>query len=192
MLVAAYQSLTLSDFPGVPSSIVFTRGCNLKCPYCHNKSLWSTAGDIIPTEEILLSISQSKLPGVVITGGEPTIHDDLVEFIEKLRQLDKQVKLDTNGSFPSKLDNILPLVSFVAMDVKAPPEHYSKVCGIEVAWDVISRSIDCIVANGVDHLFRTTVDTDILEEREYKKTLDYIPSSSLHIFQEKIVESNKK
>ncbi len=164
MNIQGLQKLTLLDFPGKMACTVFTGGCNLRCPFCHNASIAvrpSKDGEYT-TEEILdfLKKRQGILDGVAITGGEPLMQRDIEEFIISIRELGYAVKLDTNGTYPEKLKSLVNqgLVDYVAMDVKASPEGYPPAVGIG-GYDIskVKESIDFLLEGNVDYEFRTTV-----------------------------------
>lgn len=161
MRFSGFQKTTFSDFPGKVASIVFTHGCNFRCPYCHNPDLVTgTQRERIEEEEVLtyLERRRGRITGLVVTGGEPTIHRGLQDFLAKVRALDVSVKIDTNGSRPAVLERLLSenLVDYVAMDVKAPLQKYDTVAGDTVDTTLVAESIRLIVTSGVDHEFRTT------------------------------------
>lgn len=164
MNIQGLQKLTLLDFPGKMACTVFTGGCNLRCPFCHNASIVvkpSKEGEY-SVEEILdfLKKRQGVLDGVAITGGEPLMQKDIEDFIRKIRELGYAVKLDTNGTYPDKLKSLVNqgLVDYVAMDVKASPEGYPPAVGIG-GYDIskIKESIDFLINGNIDYEFRTTV-----------------------------------
>ncbi len=162
MNVQGFQKLTLLDFPGKTACTVFTGGCNLRCPFCHNASLvlsprrWQNQ-----TEEVMayLKKRQGILDGVCITGGEPLLQPDLADFIREVKKLGFAVKLDTNGSDPDALFQLLKtgLCDTVAMDVKSSPQGYEKAIGTSLPIERFLRSIDIIRESGVPHEFRTTL-----------------------------------
>lgn len=162
MTFSGIQKLTLLDFPGTVSCILFTKGCNFRCPFCHNASL-VTALDTpaISEEEILAFLQKRKgiLDGVCITGGEPLIHPTLADFIKKVKAMGYKVKLDTNGSFPERLSELLnsSLLDYVAMDIKNTAEKYSLTAGCEVNITDIEKSIDILMNGNIPYEFRTTV-----------------------------------
>ena len=162
MLIGGLQKFSLSDFPGVISAIVFTRGCNFRCPYCHNPALVdpSQYAVAIPAEEVMrfLASRKGQLQGVVVTGGEPTLHLDLPDFMAALKSMGYQVKLDTNGSRPEILDRIIGqgLVDYIAMDIKAGAGSYARVAHVDVDVKQIQQSIDMIACSGIPYEFRTT------------------------------------
>ena len=162
MVFAGFQKLTLLDYPGKVACILFTKGCNFRCPFCHNGSL--VRADEIQTiadTEILtfLKKRQGILEGVCITGGEPLLHSGLKEFIKEVKKLGYSVKLDTNGSFPDKLKALVEegLVDYVAMDIKNSFAKYPLTCGVETDIDNIKESIDFLMSDSVDYEFRTTL-----------------------------------
>lgn len=164
MLVSGLQKLTLLDYPGKVACTIFTGGCNFRCPFCHN------AGLVLPEqlspdtdeEQVLtfLKRRQGMLDGVAITGGEPLLHRDTMDFLGKIRDMGYSIKLDTNGSFPDRLEAIIRagLVDRVAMDVKTAPEEYGTVVGIPgMDISAVTRSKELLMEGRVDYEFRTTV-----------------------------------
>ncbi|MBQ1254297.1 MAG: anaerobic ribonucleoside-triphosphate reductase activating protein [Clostridia bacterium] len=167
MQINGFQKLTLLDFPGKVACIVFTPGCNFRCPFCHNASLVTHSdGERIEEEEILsyLKKRQGLLDGVVVTGGEPTLQGDLADFLGKVKALGYAVKLDTNGTSPEKLKTLVEkgLVDYVAMDIKNTAAKYPVTagCGSAVLGKV-EESIDFLLADTVDYEFRTTVTAEL-------------------------------
>ena len=164
MRLGGIQKLTLLDYPGVVACTVFTIGCNMRCPFCHNSLLVTKTDEAeeYPVEDFFAFLEKRRgiLDGVAITGGEPLLQSDIGEFIAKIKALGYKVKLDTNGSFPEKLEEILKSgnVDYVAMDIKNSPEKYAETVGIP-GFDVskIQRSIEIIRSSGVEYEFRTTV-----------------------------------
>ena len=160
--LAGLQKLTLIDYPGKMACIVFTVGCNFKCPFCHNASLVNGTDDYIDEESILEFLNKRKgiLEGVVITGGEPLLNSDIGEFIKKIKELGYPVKLDTNGTNPKLLKELVSknLVDYVAMDIKNTIENYTLATGdIKLDLNAINESIDFLLQDIVDYEFRTTV-----------------------------------
>ena len=167
MLINGFQKLTILDYPGKVACIVFTPGCNFRCPFCHNASLVTHIDreTYIDVDEVLtyLKKRQGLLDGVVITGGEPLLQDGIEEFIAEIKSLGYAVKLDTNGSFPEKLISIVEkgLVDYVAMDIKNSKEKYGMTVGVE-NFDItpVEKSVDFLKQGKVDYEFRTTVVKD--------------------------------
>lgn len=164
MVIHGLQKMTVLDFPGKIACTVFTAGCNLRCPFCHNARLVThpEADERLDEQEVLSYIYKRKgmLDGVCITGGEPLLQPDIKQFIEKIKETGLLLKLDTNGCYPEKLRELLDagLVDYVAMDIKNSPAEYGKTVGVE-NFDItpIKQSIEIIKQSGVDYEFRTTV-----------------------------------
>jgi pyruvate formate lyase activating enzyme len=162
MRLGGLQKLSLIDYPGKVAAIVFTQGCNFRCGYCHNPELVVPREycPVLPEEEVMafLRSRQDYLEGVVVTGGEPTIQEGLISFLDKLKRLGYLVKLDTNGSRPEVLKQVisLRLVNYVAMDVKASLIRYDEVTNVPVSTEKIKESIRIIIESGIPHEFRTT------------------------------------
>lgn len=167
MLISGLQKLTLLDYPGKVACTLFTSGCNFRCPFCHNASLVlpELAGQCdgaISEDELLLFLRkrQGVLDGVAVTGGEPLLHKELPALLEKIRALGFMIKLDTNGSFPERLMDVVSagLVDRVAMDIKNAPELYAKTVGLDTLdLGAIERSKDFLLLGKIDYEFRTTV-----------------------------------
>lgn len=162
MNFAGLQKMTLMDYPQVVSCIIFTQGCNFRCPFCHNSSLLDGIYENEITETEILDFLEKRkglLDGVVISGGEPLLHSDIHSFLKKVKELGFLVKLDTNGSNPHLLKKLVEekLVDYVAMDIKNSPEEYSLASGTEKFLDKITESKDFLLQNSVDYEFRTTI-----------------------------------
>ena len=172
MNLQGYQKLTLLDFPGKVACTVFTGGCNFKCPFCHNASLVLSPNEFKSAQEdifIYLSSRKGIIDGVCITGGEPLLQPDIEDFIVKVKELGLLVKLDTNGSFPSKLKTLLDkgLLDYVAMDIKASKENYSKLCGVEINIEDIKESIEIIRDSDIPYEFRTTAVKELHTKEDF-------------------------
>lgn len=190
MIIGGFQKFTLSDFPGRVASIIFLQGCNFRCPFCHNGELiqMKPFGEgVMPVEDVLgfLRFRTSLLDGVVITGGEPTIHRGLAGLLRKIKGMGFEVKLDTNGSRPDVIRKLVEegLVDYIAMDVKAPPAKYAELAGKRVETDAIMESIEIIADSGLEHLFRTTEVTPLLGPSDIMAIKAIIPSGSSHMLQ---------
>ena len=161
MDIAGLQKTTLLDYPGRIACTVFLPGCNLRCPFCHNAALVLRPCPVIPEEELLsfLETRRRKLDGVCVTGGEPTLHKGLPQLLQAIKDLGFLVKLDTNGTRPHVLKEVLDagLVNYVAMDIKNSPEKYTATCGGIDVLDQVRESIALLETCGVEHEFRTTV-----------------------------------
>ena len=162
MKISGFQKLTLLDFPGHTACTLFTSGCNMRCPFCHNTPLVTGDAPEEHSEEEILSYLRKRqgiLDGVAITGGEPLLHKDIGDFIRKIKAAGYKVKLDTNGSKSDVLKSLIDegLVDFVAMDIKNTKEKYALTSGSCVPYEEIAGSIDIIKNSGIPHEFRTTV-----------------------------------
>ena len=164
MNISGIQKLTLLDYPGTVACTLFTAGCNFRCPFCHNAML------VLPEQIEEAKISQDEvmsflkkrvgmLDGVAITGGEPLLHADLPELLREIKSLGYKIKLDTNGSNPKLLREIVEagLVDRVAMDIKNDPEQYMLTVGCKVNMKAIEQSKDYLLSGVIDYEFRTTV-----------------------------------
>ncbi len=169
--IAGIQPMTTIDFPGKIASVLFTQGCTWQCRYCHNSSLCSPDNDTrIGCSDVsdFLNEHAGFIEGIVLSGGEPTLHSALPNLLMWLRKLGYSAALHTNGSFPIMLSLLLNkrLVDYVAMDVKAPPAAYDRVTRTRNSCIAVSRGIDIILSSGVDCEFRTTYHPDILSEQD--------------------------
>ncbi len=165
MKVTGIQKLTLLDYPGVVACTVFTAGCNFRCPFCHNAMLVlpeQTDDDCLTDDEVFdfLRRRRGVLDGVAVTGGEPLLHADMPEFLGRVKALGYKIKLDTNGSNPAFLSELIRdgLVDRVAMDIKNAPEAYAGTIGLK-EFDIspVERSKELLLGGSTDYEFRTTV-----------------------------------
>ena len=165
MKVTGIQKLTLLDYPGVVACTVFTAGCNFRCPFCHNAMLVlpeQIDDECLTDDEVFgfLKKRRGVLDGVAVTGGEPLLHADMPEFLARVKELGYKIKLDTNGSNPELLSEIIKnkLVDRVAMDIKNAPEEYARTIGLE-SFDIatVERSKEMLLSGETDYEFRTTV-----------------------------------
>ena len=168
MRLAGYTPLTLIDYPGHVASIVFTQGCPFRCVYCHNPELLPITSNVEITEVDMLAKIQkdaAMLDGVVVTGGEPTLHPDLPAFLQKIKNLGLKTKLDTNGVTPRMVERCIEerLVDFFAMDIKHRFSNYRDIIGPtpDIAIKNCEETFHLIQESGVDHEFRTTVYPDV-------------------------------
>lgn len=161
--IKGLQKTSLIDYPGKICCVIFFGGCDFRCPFCYNVDIVLNPDKLptIPEEEFLEFLKKRKkwLDGACLGGGEPCIHQDLPEFIRKVKSLGFLVKLDTNGSKPEMLEKLLKekLLEYIAMDIKAPLEKYDKAAGVKVDKKAIQKSIDLIIKSGIDHEMRSTV-----------------------------------
>lgn len=190
MVFGGLQKLTLLDFPGRVACTVFTKGCNFRCPFCHNASLVVSCSDCpdIPEEEILsfLKKRQGILDGVCITGGEPLLHSETESFIKKVKELGYAIKLDTNGSRPGMLKNLVEqkLVDKVAMDIKNSKAKYALTAGDEnLDLSPIIESVDFLLGGSVDYEFRTTVTKDFHSAQDFEEIGMWIQGAKAYFLQ---------
>lgn len=190
MIFGGWQKFSLIDFPGRASAILFTQGCPFRCHFCHNPELVNPAQAMftpVTEEEIMdfLATRRGKLDGVVITGGEPTLHPDLPEFMEKIKSLCFAVKLDTNGSRPDVLERIIAggLADYIAMDYKAPLAKYGTVAGPAAETANVRRSARMIMNSVVPYEFRTTVVKELLSEDDIILIAKEIAGAKKYILQ---------
>lgn len=164
MTIVGFQKLTLLDFPGKTACTIFTAGCNLRCPFCHNADIVLSPGEIeaFRPEEIISYLKKRKglIDGICITGGEPTLMADLPQFCNEVKDIGVALKLDTNGSRPAVLQTIVEngLCDYVAMDIKNSLNKYSVTVGIEnIDISPYVESINFLKSSSIPHEFRTTV-----------------------------------
>ncbi len=190
MQIAAFQKLTLLDFPGTVACILFTSGCNFRCPFCHN------AGLVLPDEETprmdeneileYLSKRQGILEGVNITGGEPMLHNDLPDLLQKIKALGYKVKVDTNGTRPEMLKHLVEngLVDYIAMDIKNTPEAYPETIGLpKVDLEAIETSKNFLMEGKIPYEFRTTVVKGLHDEDKLIQIAKWIAGASAYFLQ---------
>ena len=191
MNIQGFQKLTLLDFPEKTACTVFTGGCNLRCPFCHNGSLVrNPIENQNMVDEVFEYLEKRKgiLDGVCITGGEPLLQPDIIDFIKKIREMGFMVKLDTNGALPEKLKAVIPYINYIAMDVKSSFENYSLATGSDMEVDVFKESIDIIRNSGVDHEFRTTAVKGIHKIEDFIAIGQYLKGENKYFIQ-KFVDS---
>ncbi|MBU1132405.1 anaerobic ribonucleoside-triphosphate reductase activating protein [Patescibacteria group bacterium] len=161
MLIGGLQKTTLIDYPDKVAATIFTIGCNFRCSFCHNPEIVKGISRVIPVSTVLNFLKKRKnlTDAVCITGGEPTVQNDLISFVGKLKDLDYLIKIDTNGSRPEVLENLVKakLVDYLAMDIKFPWEKYPQIIGRKVDLDSIKKSVIIIKESGLPHEFRSTV-----------------------------------
>ena len=177
MKISGLQKFSLIDYPGKTCATVFTQGCNFKCPFCHNKQLIATDKQAeLKTIDVInfLRKKENLLQAVCISGGEPTIQSNLIDFIRVIKSRGFLIKIDTNGSRPDIIKELIEtsLVDFFAMDIKAPKEKYELLTGTDCDYDVIDQSMRLIKNSGAGLQFRTTFVEPLLT----KDDMSYIKS----------------
>jgi len=202
MKIGGLQKLTLIDYPGKIAATVFLFGCNFKCPFCQNpelvdpkrRTVLRNFGGQSSVNNFFKFLDKRKdfLEGVCITGGEPTIRPDLIDFIKKIKNKGFLIKLDTNGSNPEILEKLIKenLLDFIAMDIKSSQNNYSKAAGVKVDLGKINKSIDLIKNSNIDYEFRTTVVPGLVGKKDIEeigKWLKGTKNFALQQFQNKKV-----
>jgi len=180
MQIVGITNNSFVDYPGHIAMVVFLAGCNMNCYYCHNRDIiGKNKSNVLYAPELIIKNLEGKkdfLDGIVITGGEPTLYDDLPDFMREIKEkTSKLIKLDTNGTNPKMLELVLQenLVDFVAMDIKAPPDKYNETSGAKIDLEKIERSIEIIKKSDIDYEFRTTY-APSLEEADIVKLAKWI------------------
>ena len=193
MIISGLQKLTLLDFPGYVACTIFTRGCNMRCPFCQNQGLVAPehfdSKEIIPTKDIIefLQSRKSRLQGICITGGEPTLQTDLIEFIKQVKSIGYKVKLDTNGTNPEIIKTLIDnnFLDYIAMDIKNDLSRYEPTSGTSMAKERILKSIDVIKDAGIEYEFRTTVVQELHDEESFQniaKIIGHVTNYSLQYY----------
>ncbi len=189
MKIKYLQPTSLIDFPDNISSILFLGGCNFRCGYCYNRSLVDTPnlGPDIPIKEAVETLKKKVglIDGVVITGGEPTVHADLGDLMQELREIGLKIKLDTNGTHPDVVHSLIEqhLVDYIAMDIKSDFGNYEYVTGIPVLLDTINTSIALLLQNKVPYEFRTTVWKALMERISFETIFQWIEGANAYFLQ---------
>jgi len=190
MQIHGLNKTTLLDYPGHVAATVFTGGCNFCCPFCQNKDLVLNPNALptIAMEDIFSFLSKRKnvLSGVCITGGEPTLQKDLISFISQIKDLGYLVKLDTNGSNPAVVKELLSqqLVDYIAMDIKSGKSDYDKVAGCQnLVLSNIDKTIDLLKTTAVSHEFRTTAVKGLHNKNSFQEIADWLCGASPYFIQ---------
>ena len=202
MKIGALDKFTLIDYPGFATAIIFTQGCNFRCPFCHNPELVlpEQFEEPIPFEDVIKFLKKRKglLDAVEFTGGEPTLQPDLLDKMREIKSLGYRIKLDSNGSNPEVLRKAVEqnLVDYIAMDVKGSLEKYSEIAGVPVNTEKIRESIEFIKSNAPDYEFRTTLIRGFHDETEMERIGKLISNAKRYYIQnahfDKTVKPNFK
>jgi anaerobic ribonucleoside-triphosphate reductase activating protein len=191
------QKMTLLDYPGYVACTLFTGGCNFRCPFCHNALLVLDLDEnyTIPEEEVLafLKKRQGLLDGVCVTGGEPLINKDIGDFLSKVKELGFKIKLDTNGTNPALLKELVSqkLVDYVAVDIKNSPEKYAETVGLK-SFDMstINQTVNFLMSGCVDYEFRTTVTKQFHTEKSMEEAARFIRGAKRYFLQNFVDSGN--
>ena len=188
MKIGGFQKTSLLDYPELISAIIWTVGCNFRCPFCYNKDLIDGKVELISEDEVLSFLKKRKglLEGLVISGGEPLMQKDITEFISKVKKLGYLIKIDTNGMYPKKLKELIDkkLVDYVAMDVKAPKNKYDKLSGVKTDISKIEKSIDIIRNDAPDYEFKTTFAPNLLDKKDLVEIAKWLEGSKRFYLQQ--------
>ena len=186
MIISGFDKLTLNNYPDKVACMIFTSGCNFKCPYCHNSPLIKQNKQTLIEEKVIFDYLEKRknvLDGIVISGGEPTVQKDLIEFIKKIKKTKLKIKLDTNGYKPEVLKEVIKnnLIDYIAMDIKHSIDEYKSICGIKIDKNKILESIELIKNSGIDHEFRTTIIKDKHNIETLKTIINQLDGSKYYI-----------
>lgn len=188
MNIGGLQKTSLLDYPDTISAIIWAIGCDFRCPFCYNKDLVLGKVGTIPEEELLSFLEKRKgmLEGLVITGGEPLMQKDIVQFVEKVKKLGYLIKIDTNGMYPEKLKELIDkkLVDYVAMDVKAPKNKYDKLTDVKTDIKKIEKSIEIIKNSKLDYQFKTTFVPGLLTKEDIISIAKWLEGSKRFYLQQ--------
>lgn len=191
-----FQKMTMLDFPGRVACIVFTGGCNLRCPFCHNALLVTQVDNVVYDEEEIIEYLKKRkglLDGICVSGGEPLLQIGLEDFLRRVKELGYLVKLDTNGTFPARLKGLVEkgLVDYVAMDIKNCKEKYPLTTGTD-SFDIakIEESVAFLLSGAVDYEFRTTVVDGLHEEKDFEKIAQWIKGAKKYFLQNFVDSGN--
>jgi pyruvate formate lyase activating enzyme len=190
LLIKGFQKLSLIDYPDKLCATIFVGNCNFRCGYCYNKDLVLHANQLttIPENLVLNFLDKRKsfLDGLCIGGGEPTLHDDLPNFLIRVKKLGYAIKIDTNGSNPSMLQQLINtgLIDYCAMDIKAPLQKYVQVTNVPVDIGLIKQSITILKKGAIDYEFRTTVTPDILSLKDIAELVSDLQNAKRYVIQQ--------
>lgn len=196
MIISGIQKLTLLDYPEKVACTLFTYGCNLRCPFCHNSEIVvKEAHDLISEDSFFKFLDTRKgiLDAVCISGGEPLLNMDIMDFIKQIKDRGFLVKLDTNGTQPSRLQLVCDtgLVDYVAMDVKNSIDKYSVTCGVDkIVVGKVIQSVNYLMSqNKFDYEFRTTVTKSFHTHEDIESLTQWIKGCS-HYYIQKYISSD--
>lgn len=189
MLIKGFQKSTMVDFPGNIAAMIFVARCNMRCPYCYNEPLVNNSDELVELDfdKIFKYLEKMKnlIDGVVITGGEPTLYADLPEHIKKIKDLGLKVKLDTNGTNPKLLKQLIDdnLLDYVAMDIKASLSKYKEVTRMPINIENIKESISIIKNSNIDYEFRTTLLPSLISKEDIENIGELLKGAKKYFLQ---------
>lgn len=195
MKIGGFQKMTMLDFPERVACTVWTYGCNLRCPFCHNASLVIDKAELFDEEEIFSYINKRKgvLDGVCITGGEPLLQKDIFDFMKKIKETGLLIKLDTNGAYPDLLKKAIEdgLVDYVAMDIKNSKEKYAQTVGVSnLDITPYEKSVEILKNSGIDYEFRTTIVKELHDLSDIQKIGEWIKGAKKYFLQSFVDSGN--
>lgn len=186
-IIDGFDKLTLLNYPDKVACTIFTKGCNFKCPFCHNSSLINLDKENDKYEEVISYLKKRKgiLDGVCITGGEPLIHKSTKDLIKEIKSMGFLVKLDTNGSNPVMLKELIDenLIDYVAMDIKNTFDKYEMTIGCKTNIDNIKKSIEILESSNIDYEFRTTIVKELHTFDDIKGIINRLNNKSKYYIQ---------
>ena len=187
MNILGIEKSSFIDYPNNICTVIFTGGCNFRCPYCHNSSIVNNIGNKIKKDEIINFLKNRKkfVDALCISGGEPTIQKGLYDFICKIKHEGFKIKLDTNGTNPGLIKKLIDekLIDYIAMDIKAPLAKYSSIIQAAVVLEDIRESINILLENRVDYEFRTTICKELLSIEDIKTIAGEIKGCNTYVLQ---------
>jgi len=189
MKIAGFQELSLIDFPKNLAAVIFTQGCNFRCPFCHNPQLIPNlgSGEYISEEDFFKFLDERHklLDGVTITGGEPLLQENIEDFIKKIKDKGFLLKLDTNGLLFDKLNRLVSnkMLDYIAMDFKSSLNNYDSSSGVNTNIEAIKKSINLIMGSGIDYEFRTTVVAELHKKEDILKIAEFIQGGMKYVLQ---------
>lgn len=188
MKIGGIQKTSLLDYPELISAIIWTVGCNFRCPFCYNKDIVLGNVQLIPEKEVFSFLEKRRgmLEGLVITGGEPLLQGDISDFCEKVKKISYLIKIDTNGMYPEKLKELIDkkLINYVAMDIKAPKNKYDKLTNVKINIKKIEESIKILQNSKIDYEFRTTFVPELLTKNDIIEIAKWLNGSKKFYLQQ--------
>jgi len=188
MKIGGIQKTSVLDYPDKISAIIWTVGCNFRCPFCYNIQLVFEDAKCIDEAEVFsfLEKRKGKLEALSISGGEPLLHEDIIDFTDKVKKLGYLIKIDTNGTFPSRLKDLINknLVDYVSMDIKAPKDKYNQLSGVNVDISKIEESIEIIKNGSFEYEFKTTMVPNMLKKEDIIEIAKWLEGSKRYFIQQ--------
>jgi len=187
MKILGIVKASFIDYPKKASTVLFIGGCNFRCPYCHNPELVNEQGEELELSHVLEFLHKRKkyIDGVVISGGEPTIHSELIPLIEEIKKLGYAIKLDTNGSNPEVIRKLINdrLIDYIAMDIKGPLSEYAKISNSKINIKDVDEAINLIKNSNIDYEFRTTICRELLSKAQVVEIGKYLDGAKRYALQ---------